>query len=216
MDGPILTNLRVCDHPLMKHVLGCISDITTEPDEFRRLMRQAAPLMLYEALADLETEPYEIDTPVCKMESQIVFAESIMVINILGAGAALQPWFSDLPLPHIDFQYGYLAMKRDEETLQATTYYTRLPEKIDTDLTVICEPMNATGGSISDAVHEVKRRGATNILCVHAVTARAGAERMQCEHPDVRLWTARLDEGLTDQGFIKPGLGDFGDRWNGC
>ena len=62
------------------------------------------------------------------------------------------------------------------------------------------------------AVDRLKEHGARDIRVVCLVAAPEGIERLRGIHPDVRIWTAAIDEGLNEQAFIVPGLGDAGDR----
>ena len=75
--------------------------------------------------------------------------------------------------------------------------------------------MLATGGSACDAIANMKNNygvgtGAIRLMCL--VAAPEGVKRLQTEHPDVEIYTASLDNGLNEDAYILPGLGDAGDR----
>ncbi len=72
--------------------------------------------------------------------------------------------------------------------------------------------MLATGGSASSAIDHVKRRGGQDVTFVCLVAAPEGVARMQEYHPDVPIVAAALDRELDKDAFIRPGLGDAGDR----
>ena len=72
--------------------------------------------------------------------------------------------------------------------------------------------MLATGGSASDALDILKKRGCKNIKFMCLVAAPEGVKKVQENHPDVDIFTAALDECLNEKAYIVPGLGDAGDR----
>ena len=72
--------------------------------------------------------------------------------------------------------------------------------------------MLATGGSASAAITLLKGKGVQNIKLVCLVAAPQGVQRVNKDHPDVRIYVAALDDTLNEHGYIVPGLGDAGDR----
>lgn len=107
---------------------------------------------------------------------------------------------------------GHVGLYRDPETLQPVEYYVKLPTDIEERDFIVIDPMLATGGSANDAIHSLKKRGATNIKLMCLIAAPEGVEVIQKEHPDVDIYLAALDERLDEKGYIIPGLGDAGDR----
>jgi uracil phosphoribosyltransferase len=133
---------------------------------------------------------------------------AVVAVPILRAGLGLLEAVTDL-LP--DVNVGYAGLERDEETLQPTSYYLKVPDLADRSV-LLLDPMLATGGSAAFACTVLKEHGATDIQLVCVVAAPEGVQRLAAEHPDVRVVTAALDKGLNEVGYIVPGLGDFGDR----
>ena len=110
-----------------------------------------------------------------------------------------------------DAAIGYAGVQRNEETAEPMEYYAKFPPMANARV-LILEPMLATGGSLEWAVSTVKEHGATDVTAVCVVAAPVGVERMESEHPDVRVVTAALDNELDHNFYIRPGLGDMGDR----
>lgn len=195
------------DHPLAAHLLTELRDATTEPERFRHVSRRLATVIVLEATRRLGTRSHQVRTPLTTTEGTRL-DRPVVAVPILRAGLGLLETVTDL-LP--DVRVGYAGLERDEETLQPTSYYLKVPELRDTSV-LLLDPMLATGGSAAFAAGLLKEHGATDIQLVCVVAAPEGVKRLTSEHPDVRVVTAALDDGLNDVGYIVPGLGDFGDR----
>lgn len=199
--------VTVVDHPLVAHYLTVLRDRRTDSPRFREATRRLAYLLVAEATADLPLETFDLDTPLeSAMGSRL--ARPTVVVAVFRAGLGLLDAAVDL-LP--DARIGYAGVQRNEETAEPMEYYTKFPPMGDARV-LILEPMLATGGSLSWAVGKVKAKGATDITAVCVVAAPAGVEVMAREHPDVRIVTASLDRDLDHHFYIRPGLGDMGDR----
>lgn len=199
--------LTVIDHPLAHHYLTVLRDRRTESPRFREVARRLAYLLVAEATADLSMDEVEIDTPLEAATGRRL-TRPIVVVAVFRAGLGLIDAAVDL-LP--DARIGYAGVQRDEETAEPLEYYTKFPPMTDARV-LILEPMLATGGSLSWATSKVKEKGATDITAVCVVAAPVGVERMAAEHPDVRVVTAAVDRDLDHNFYIRPGLGDMGDR----
>ena len=202
-----MDNVTVVDHPLAGHLLTELRDVTTEPERFRHLARRLGTVLALEATRHLATRTDPVQTPVQATEGRQL-DRTVVAVPILRAGLGLLDAVTDL-LP--DVHVGYAGLERDEQTLQPTSYYLKVPELRDASV-LLLDPMLATGGSATFAVGLLKEHGATDIQLLCVVAAPEGVARMTAEHPDVRVVTAAIDEGLNDVGYIVPGLGDFGDR----
>ncbi|HUC46669.1 MAG TPA: uracil phosphoribosyltransferase, partial [Hyphomicrobiaceae bacterium] len=108
-----------------------------------------------------------------------------------------------------------IGLYRDPNTLEAIEYYCKVPADIGDRLTILVDPMLATGHSAVAAVGRLKGRGARDIRLVCLLAAPEGVAELARAHPDVRVFTAALDERLNEHGYIVPGLGDAGDRLYG-
>lgn len=164
-------------------------------------------MLVLEATRRLPTKAGTVTTPLTDAASQLL-ASNVVAVPILRAGLGLLEAATDL-LP--DIQIGYAGLERDEGTLQPTSYYLKVPPLADRPV-LLLDPMLATGGSASFAATLLKKHGASDVTLVCVVAAPEGVSRLHEEHPDVRIVTAAVDEGLNEVGYIVPGLGDFGDR----
>jgi uracil phosphoribosyltransferase len=201
-----LEQLTVVSHPLAGHYLGVLRDQDTEPEEFRAAARRLTYALVMEATRDAPVEALTITTPL--EETKGTALGDIVAIAVLRAGLGLLDAVVDL-IPHV--KVGFAGVQRNEETAEPIEYYFKPPD-LKKAFVMVLEPMLATGGSLSWAVSKAKESGATNISCLCVVAAPEGVTRMREEHPDVRIFAASLDRDLNDQYYIRPGLGDMGDR----
>ncbi len=201
-------NFHVSQHPAVRHKLGILREVSTEPKKFREVVRELSWLMGYEALADARTQPLEVRTPIELMASEEL-ADRIGLIPILRAGLGMVDAMLEL-MPTA--QVWHLGLFRDEKTLRPVEYYNKLPDSATVDLCLILDPMLATGGSATAAIEVLKRWGAIRIKLVNLIAAPEGVEAVLKAHPDVEIYTAALDRQLNEKGYIMPGLGDAGDR----
>ena len=204
-----MSKLTVFDHPLIQHKLTIIRDKNVGTKEFREIVDEIASLMAYEVTRDLPVEDVEIETPVAKTTQKQLAGKKLAIVPILRAGLGMVDGIMKLiPAARI----GHIGMYRDEESLEPVEYFVKLPEDIDQREVLVVDPMLATGGSAVMAIDALKKRGATRIKLITLVSAPVGVETVQKAHPDVDIYTAGLDEGLNEHGYIIPGLGDAGDR----
>jgi uracil phosphoribosyltransferase len=202
--------LTVLEHPLAEDILARLRSRETGPAEFRSLTRRLGALLVTEATRGLPTEPVVIDTPLEEAKGRSLVG-GLVAIPVLRAGLGLLDAVTDLyPWTVV----GYLGMERDELTLEPRDYYAKLPPMAGCTALVL-DPMLATGGSGSAACRYVKAAGPDAVVFVCVVAAPEGVRKMQADHPDVPIVAGALDRELNGQGFILPGLGDFGDRLHG-
>ena len=199
--------LTVLDHPLSADLLTVLRDRETEPPEFRQTAERLGYLLVAEALADMAAHEVDIVTPL-EATTGLRLQEPIVAVAVLRAGLGLLESVLTL-VP--DATIGFAGVQRDEETAEPVEYYTKFPT-LGTARVLILEPMLATGGSLSWATDKVKENGARDITAICVVTAPSGVERMETDHPDVRIVAAALDRELNPNFYIAPGLGDMGDR----
>lgn len=204
-----MSNVVYMDHPLIKHKITMLRDERTGTNEFRKLVEEIAMLMGYEALSDLKTRDIEIRTPIEETVQPVLDGKKPAIVPILRAGLGMVGGLTAL-LPNA--KIGHIGMYRDEETHLPHPYYCKLPNFIEERLVIVVDPMLATGGSLVDAVNEIKSRGGKNIKCMCIIASPEGVENFTRSHPDVKLYIGALDRCLNDQAYICPGLGDAGDR----
>jgi uracil phosphoribosyltransferase len=208
---PELTNLHVSDHPLVRHKIRILADRRTDSKLFRELVNELTSLMVYEATTDLPVRSVAFETPLEDAEGVEVTAR-VGLVPILRAGLGMTgAALAILPQAEV----WHLGFRRDEETHLPESYYNRLPDVCPNDLVIVLDPMLATGGSASAAISTLKRWGAPKITYVGLIAAPEGVRRLQQDHPDVRVHVALLDRELDENAFIRPGLGDAGDRMFG-
>ena len=201
-------NLRLSGHPLVRHKVTRLADEQTDAKLFRELVRELTALLLYEATADLPLAPVRFRTPLEETEG-VRIAARIGLVPIIRAGLGMVEAALDV-LP--GSEVWHLGMYRDEETHRPISYYNRLPARSPDDLVIILDPMLATGGSATDAASVLKAWGAPRITFGGLIAAPEGVGRMLEAHPDVPVHVAILDRELDENRFIRPGLGDAGDR----
>jgi uracil phosphoribosyltransferase len=203
----------VVDHPLVAHKLTMLRDITTDTPAFRQLCDELVTLLGYEATRNINVEPVEVQTPV-DIATGVKLARPVpLLVPILRAGIGMLDGMARL-LPKADI--GFVGLARDEDTLIASTYATRLPADLTGRQTFILDPMLATGGSMETVIRMLCDRNAASVTGVSLVSAPEGLARITDAFGDdevpVRIVTGALDARLNDRGYIVPGLGDAGDR----
>ena len=205
----IMENVYESEHPLIKHKISILRDRSTGTNEFRSITEELGMLLGYEALTDLPLEDVEVETPVAPCMTPMLSGRKPAIVPILRAGLGLVPGLLKL-LPSA--KVGHIGMYRDETTFEPHEYFCKLPLNIEERLVIVTEPMLATGGSTVDAADLLKARGVKRIKMIVLIAAMEGIERLHEAHPDIELYIAQIDEGLTETKYITPGLGDAGDR----
>ncbi len=195
-------------HPLVKHKLTLLRNITTEPKKFRELVRELAMLLCYEATADLGLKKITVNSPMGEAEGSELI-DKIGLIPILRAGLGMVEGIWEM-MPGAEVWH--IGLYRDEQTLKPVSYYNKLPTSPTVEVCLVLDPMLATGGSAVATIDILKRWGARRIKFVGLLAAPEGIERLQTAHPDVPIHLAQIDERLNEIGYIVPGLGDAGDR----
>ena len=199
--------ITVSSHPLVLDSLAGLRDRTTEPEKFRVLARKIITLLLYEATADLRVRRGTVQTPLKEAAATFVERE-VVAIPVLRSGLGILGPVLEL-LPSVSV--GYIGLERDDETAVARIYYQKLPE-LAGKVPLLLDPMLATGGSAAQALDLIKEAGGRDTRMICVVAAPEGVKVLEDRHPEVRIFTAALDDGLDERAFIVPGLGDFGDR----
>jgi uracil phosphoribosyltransferase len=200
--------VTVVDHPLVARHLSVLRDRATPSSDFRRRLSDVSMLLLYEALRDLRVREDEIATPL-ETTGGMRLVDEIVVISILRAGLGMTDGALRL-IP--EARVGHLGIYRDEEALQPVGYYESIPRHAETAEIVVADPMLATGGSAVHALDRIKRDISGRLRFVCLVAAPEGLKALGEAHPDVPIWCAAVDRQLDERGYIRPGLGDAGDR----
>jgi uracil phosphoribosyltransferase len=200
--------LTVVDHPLAARHLAVLRDRATPSPTFRAVLSDVSMLLLYEALRDLRVDDRTVETPLEPAPARRL-ADDIVVVAIMRAGLGMVDGALRL-VP--EARVGHLGVYRDEEALQPVNYYESLPPALGGSEVVVVDPMLATGGSAVHALDVVERHGPARTRLVCLVAAPEGLQALATAHPDVPVTVAAVDDKLDERGYIRPGLGDAGDR----
>ncbi|MDE3133624.1 MAG: uracil phosphoribosyltransferase [Acidobacteriota bacterium] len=200
--------LTVVDHAVLADRLSVLRDRNTSFPDFRHALFECSAILAVEAARSLRVRETEIETPL-ETTRGARLSEQVVVVPVLRAGLGMVDGFLRL-LP--DARVGHLGMARDERAHTPVDYYSRLPPGMAEAHTFLLDPMLATGGSAVNALQHLKNAGAGHLELVCLVSAPEGIEAVNSAHPDVRIWTAAVDRGLDENAYIRPGLGDAGDR----
>lgn len=201
-------DVRVVDHPLAAARLTKLRDERTDNAGFRAALRDLTLMLVYEATRDLASEAVSVRTPLADTTGSRLAAPPLLV-PVLRAGLGMVDQAHALiPEAHV----GFVGVARDETTAQPTPYLESLPEDLSAQPVMVLDPMLATGGSMAYTLGLLKARRAVDITAVCVVCAPEGIAALDRVVPDLKLYTAAVDDGLNDVAYIMPGLGDAGDR----
>ena len=223
MDHP---NVHVITHPLVQHKLSLMRNKEASTNSFRRLLNELAMLMAYEVTRDVPMQEVEIDTPLERTRTPVIDGKKLVFVSILRAGTGTQHYnliLVDTGTGILDgmlsvvpgARVGHIGLYRDPKTLMAVEYYFKMPQNMEERDVIVVDPMLATGNSAIAAVERLKELSPKSIKFVCLLTCPEGLSAMQKAHPDVPVYTAAIDRQLDDHGYIRPGLGDAGDRMFG-
>jgi uracil phosphoribosyltransferase len=207
-----MENVTTVAHPLVQHKLTLMRDKTTSTKGFRQLLREIATLLCYEVTRDLSLASVQIETPLMPMQSQVLAGKKLVFAPVLRAGMGFIEGMLDLvPSARI----AHIGLYRDPDSFTAVEYYFKSPSDLSERLVIVVDPMLATGNTAVAAVDRLKEHGASEVRFVCLLATPVGLSNLHQHHPEVRVWTAAIDEQLNDHGYILPGLGDAGDRLYG-
>ena len=201
--------VKEMDNPIIAHKLAQLRNKKTPPKIFRALVEEIGMLMVYEVGREFKTEETTIETPLTSCRVKILNEKNFVLIPILRAGLAMTDGILKI-LPSASV--GHIGLYRDEKTHKPIEYYSKMPPNLDEKILLVTDPMLATGGSASAALQLLKNKGAKKLIFMCIVAAPQGIEKISSEHPDIPIYAAAIDEGLNENCYILPGLGDAGDR----
>lgn len=196
-------------HPLVRHKIGLMRNQSMSTRGFRLLASEVGNLLTYEATKDLELEEYQQQGWCGPVTCERIRGKKITVVPILRAGLGMLDGVLEL-VPSA--KISVVGLYRDEETLEPVSYFDKLASDIDQRMSLVVDPMLATGGSMIATIDLLKEHGCTTIRALVLVAAPEGIKKVQEAHPDVDIYTASIDSHLNENGYIVPGLGDAGDK----
>lgn len=202
------SNFNLIDHPLIKRDMTILRDISTGTEFFRSAVKRISNILAVEVAKSFQLKEIPVETPLEKTKGYKVEQE-IVLIPILRAGLGMVSGFIEV-IP--EAKVGHIGLQRDENTLIPVEYYYKTPNDISGSYVILLDPMLATGGSASEAVNYLKKKGAKQIVFCCLVAAPEGLQKLSESHSGLKIFTAALDRELNDKGYILPGLGDAGDR----
>ena len=204
-----MKNVIELNHPLIEHKLAILRDKNTGTKEFRELIKEIGMFLCYEALKDVKLDKVTIETPLEKYETGKLNEDNYAFIPILRAGMGLLDGvISVVPNAKI----GHIGMYRNEKTFKPVNYFFKVPANIEKKEVILLDPMLATGGSALDAIELLKSKGVKKIKFICIIAAPEGLKEVTKKYPDVKIYTAHIDNHLNENAYICPGLGDAGDR----
>jgi uracil phosphoribosyltransferase len=203
-----MKKIIVVDNPLVKRDITILRDKETDPNGFRLALDRVAHSLAIEISKSFDLTEFEIETPLEKTKGY-KFSKQVILVPVLRAGLSMVSSFLEM-IP--DAKVGHIGLQRDEKTLQPIDYYYKTPKNLDESITIVLDPMLATGGSAVASFNSLKDKGAKKCILACLIAAPEGVEKMNSEHPDIAIYTAALDRQLNSVGYILPGLGDAGDR----
>lgn len=203
-----MRGVTIIRHPLVQHNLTRLRDRRTEPQEFRRALSEVAALMIYEATRSFAVDAVKVRTPL-ETAPGYRLRRDVLLVPVLRAGLGMMDSILQL-IPHA--RVGFIGLKREETTLHAQFYHKSLPKDLSKFEVILIDPMLATGGSTVAAMDLLTQQKAKHVRLVNLVAAPEGIRRVSRAYPSLPIFTAAVDRGLNERGFILPGLGDAGDR----
>lgn len=206
-----MSNLHVIDHPLVQHKMAMLRDKNLGTKDFRDLVNEITVFLGYEVTRDLPQEEVEIETPMGKAKQKMITGKKLAIAPILRAGLGMVDGMLRLiPAARV----GHIGMYRDHETLEPQEYFFKMPTDISERQVIVVDPMLATGGSAMMAIDSLVKRGVDpeHIKFVCLVSCPEGVKALEEAYQQIDIYTAALDEGLNEDSYIVPGLGDAGDR----
>lgn len=201
-------NFFLIEHPIIKRDVTILRDKDTDSEIFRAALQRVSNILAVELSKEFKLTEIDVETPLEKSRGAKL-ANDVILVPVLRAGLGMVNGFLQI-IP--EAKVGHIGLQRNEETLKPVEYYYKVPKNLESAEVVLLDPMLATGGSASEALKYLKKRGAKKLVFACLVAAPAGVEKINSEHPDVKIFTAALDRELNSKGYILPGLGDAGDR----
>ncbi|MFV8418994.1 uracil phosphoribosyltransferase [Mycoplasma sp. CR] len=201
--------VTVINHPLINIKLTKMRQNTTTHSEFRSNLSEIASLMVYEIMRNYQPKAVSITTALQVPYIGQDYDKEIVIVPILRAGLGMTDGIVNL-IPQA--RVGHIGMYRNEGTEVVTEYFYKIPNVAKDSKIIVVDPMLATGTSASDAITRLQTDGFQDITLVCLVGVQKGIDKIQTKHPDVDIFLAAKDEYLDENNYIRPGLGDAGDR----
>lgn len=202
-------NLKLIQHPLLQHKLGILRDKNTSSADFRSITKEISGILAYEAMRDWqEFDQFEIETPITRTKVQRIKNAPIVIAVLRAGNPVLDSVLEMLPFAPA----GHIGIYRDKFIQNTVEYYFKIPENHANRPVLLCEPLIATADTAIAAIDRLKSYGVGPITILSILASPTGLEKLQQFHPEVTVLSVALETGLTESGYLIPGLGDAGDR----
>ncbi|MCL2236534.1 MAG: uracil phosphoribosyltransferase [Defluviitaleaceae bacterium] len=203
-------------NPMIDHYVGVIRDKSTGKGDFANAIENIVYLMSQDITGNIGTERKKVMTPVAEADVAYFF-DKVLVVPILRAGMAMfEPLRRLLPMA----TFGYMGIRRThcEGEFQADMYYRSLPDDLAEHKVILTEVIVATGSTIDYTIDHLLKDGVAqeNITLACIIASKMGVDMLIEKYPKINILACAIDEKLNEKGYIVPGLGDAGDRYNGC
>lgn len=191
-----------------------LRDVEMQNDRmrFRRNLERLGEIFAYEISKKLDYRKREITTPLGQIEAQTLKADPVLA-TILRAGIPLHQGLLNF-FDHSEnaFISAYREHNKND-AFSVKVEYVSCPD-LKNRILILTDPMLATGFSMELAFKALLDYGTP--AHTHIVTVVASAQGIEYiskvfSKTKSTLWVAAIDEELTAQGYIVPGLGDAGD-----
>jgi uracil phosphoribosyltransferase len=204
-----MEGVTIVSHPLVQHKLTLLREKHISTKAFRELLKEIGKLLCYEITSDLPLADADVETPLALMKAPRIAGKKLVLAPVLRAGMTFAEGMLDLiPTARV----AHIGLYREPESFTAVEYFFKAPSDLHERLVIVISPVLATANTAVAAIDRLKERGAVDIRLVSLIAAPEGIERVRGIHPDVPVWLAAIDDGLDENAYILPGLGDAGDR----
>lgn len=195
---------------ILNHFLAQLRDVNIQKDSmrFRKNMERIGEIMAYELSKTLPYQAVKVETPLGVKETTVI-EDNVVLCSILRAGLALHTGFMNF---YDDAENGFVSASRIHGATEIKVEYQAAPSFEGKHL-LLLDPMLATGHSMVAVFNKLLQEETPKEIhiCV-VIAAPEGIAYLQENLPDyVHLWVATLDDGLNEQRYIIPGIGDAGD-----
>ncbi len=201
--------VHLVDHPLVQHKITLMRRKEASTNSFRRLVREVSAMMAYEVLRDVAVHEIAVETPMEATTGTVMDGKKLVFVSILRAGTGILDGMLDV-VPSA--RVGHIGLYRDPKIRVAVEYYFKMPGDLHERDVVVVDPLLATGNSAVAAIDRLSEYRPKSIKFVCLLTCPEGIATLSGAHPEVPIYTAAIDRGLDEHGYILPGLGDVGDR----
>lgn len=197
------------DHPLLQHKLSFLRDKNTNSHDFREITKEISRILAYEAMRDWnELETTSVETPIARAAVKRIVNAPVAVAIMRAGNPVQEAVLSMLPFASA----GHIGIYRDKFIKNTVEYYFKLPENVEGRTILLCDPLIATADTMVAAIDRLKNYHVGKIRALALLVSPQGLEKLHHFHPDVDVIAIQKEEGLTDHGYLIPGLGDAGDR----